>query len=35
MERIRVDVQMPDGQTKSDILLTGGINGSLRYTYSS
>ncbi|EXB83247.1 DDB1- and CUL4-associated factor 4 [Morus notabilis] len=30
LERIHVDVQTQEGQTKTDVLLTGGINGSLR-----
>ncbi|XP_024024080.1 DDB1- and CUL4-associated factor 4 isoform X2 [Morus notabilis] len=29
LERIHVDVQTQEGQTKTDVLLTGGINGSL------
>lgn len=35
LERIHVDVQTLEGQTKTDVLLTGGINGSLRFVYSS
>lgn len=29
LERIRIDVQLHEGQTTTDVLLTGGINGSL------
>lgn len=35
LERIHIDVQTQEGQTKTDVLLTGGINGSLRYIYCS
>jgi WD repeat-containing protein 21A len=31
LEQIHVDVQTPEGQTETDVLLTGGVNGSLRY----
>lgn len=31
LEQIHVDVQTPEGQIEIDALLTGGVNGSLRY----
>lgn len=31
LEQIHVDVQTPEGQTQTDVLLTGGRNRSLRY----
>lgn len=31
LEQIHIDVQTPEGQTETDVLLTGGANGSLRY----
>lgn len=31
LEQIYAGVQTPEGQIQTDILLTGGINGSLRY----
>ncbi|KAM6595379.1 hypothetical protein CsatA_005903 [Cannabis sativa] len=32
LERINVDVQLLEGQTKTDVLLAGGINGSLSFS---
>ncbi|XP_062082889.1 uncharacterized protein LOC133789153 isoform X2 [Humulus lupulus] len=32
LERIHVDVQLSEGQTKTDVLLAGGINGSLSFS---
>jgi WD repeat-containing protein 21A len=31
LEQIHIGVQTPEGQTETDVLLTGGVNGSLRY----
>lgn len=31
LEQIYATVQTPEGRTQTDLLLTGGINGSLRY----
>ncbi len=31
LEQIHIDVQTPEGQTEKDLLLAGGVNGSLRY----
>ena len=31
LEQIRIDVQTLEGQTEMDVLLAGGVHGSLRY----
>ncbi|XP_062162975.1 uncharacterized protein LOC133869896 [Alnus glutinosa] len=31
LEQIHIDVQTPEGQTETDVLLTGGVNGSLSF----
>ena len=31
LEQIRIDVQILEGQTEMDVLLAGGVHGSLRY----
>lgn len=31
LEQTRVDIERPDGAIGTDILLTGGVNGSLWY----
>lgn len=31
LEHLRVDVQTSEGQTETDVLLTGSTNGSMRY----
>ncbi|XP_041027393.1 DDB1- and CUL4-associated factor 4 [Juglans microcarpa x Juglans regia] len=31
LEQMHVDVQTPEGQTETDVLLTGGLNGSLSF----
>ena len=32
LERMHVNVQMPEGETKTNVLLTAGRNGIIRYS---
>lgn len=31
MDQIHIDIHTAEGQTEANVLITGGVNGSLRY----